>query len=80
MLILTRKVGQSLVINGDTEVKVLGITGLQVRLGIEAPDDVSVDRQEVHERKQADHAADQEVRDGEVMQLPWPSLSLKQAD
>ncbi|MGB1536734.1 MAG: carbon storage regulator CsrA [Pseudomonadales bacterium] len=50
MLILTRKVGETLVIGGDIEVTVLGQKGNQVRLGVEAPRDVSVHRQEIQDR------------------------------
>ena len=80
MLILTRKVGQSIVIGGNTEVKVLGITGMQVRLGIEAPTEISVDRQEVHERKQAEQAADQAALEKEEAKKPIPFMLKKQAE
>ena len=50
MLILTRKVGQTIVINDTILVTVLQVKGGQVRLGIEAPKDVSVHRQEIQER------------------------------
>ncbi len=51
MLILTRRIGETLCIGADIEVTVLAISGSQVRLGIKAPRHVSVDRQEVAERK-----------------------------
>ncbi|WP_028686495.1 carbon storage regulator CsrA [Pseudomonas fulva] len=50
MLILTRKVGETIVINDTILVTVLQVKGGQVRLGIEAPKDVSVHRQEMQER------------------------------
>lgn len=50
MLILTRKVGETIVINDTIRVTVLQVKGGQVRLGIEAPKDVSVHRQEIKER------------------------------
>lgn len=50
MLILTRKIGESIIIGDNIVVNVLGIRGLQVRLGIEAPRDVSVHREEVYQR------------------------------
>lgn len=53
MLILTRKIGETIRINDDISVTVLGVKGMQVRLGIEAPQGVSVDRQEIAERKAA---------------------------
>jgi carbon storage regulator len=54
MLILSRRVGESIVIAGDITVVVVGINNGQVRLGVEAPAAVTVDRQEVHERRQRD--------------------------
>lgn len=53
MLILTRRVGETIRINDDISVTVLGVNGMQVRLGIEAPDGVAVHRQEIYERIQA---------------------------
>jgi carbon storage regulator len=52
MLILTRRVGETLVIGDDVQVTVLGVKGNQVRLGINAPKDVSVHREEIYERIQ----------------------------
>jgi carbon storage regulator len=50
MLVLTRKAGESIVIGSDIRVTVLELQGRQIRLGIEAPSDVSVHRGEVYER------------------------------
>lgn len=50
MLILSRRVGESLVIGDDVIVNVLGIKGNQVRIGVDAPRDVSVHREEIYER------------------------------
>ncbi|WP_129932398.1 MULTISPECIES: carbon storage regulator CsrA [unclassified Pseudomonas] len=62
MLILTRRVGESIRINDDITVTVLGVQGMQVRLGVEAPEEVAVHRQEIYERIQAGQA--QEVPNG----------------
>ena len=50
MLILTRRTGETIIIGDDTEVTVLGVKGNQVRVGIKAPDDVSIYREEIYRR------------------------------
>lgn len=52
MLILTRRIGEVLVISNDITITVLGIKGNQVRLGIKAPEKVPVHRKEVYDRIQ----------------------------
>jgi carbon storage regulator len=52
MLILTRRAGETLRIGDDVEVTVMAVNGAQVRIGIKAPRNVVVDRQEIAERKQ----------------------------
>lgn len=52
MLILTRRIGEALLIGNDVKVMVMGVKGNQVRIGVEAPDHVSVDREEIRIRKQ----------------------------
>jgi len=47
MLILTRRIGESIIINGDIDVEVLNIERKQVKLGINAPKEISVHREEI---------------------------------
>ena len=56
-LILSRRVGETLVIGDEITVTVLGIKGNQVRIGVNAPKDVSVHREEIYEKIQKERAA-----------------------
>ena len=58
MLILTRKVGESLKIGDDVSVIVLGVKGNQVRIGVDAPRSVSVHREEIYNRIQLEKDKD----------------------
>jgi len=60
MLILTRRVGEALMIGDDVTVTVLGVRGTQVRMGIDAPKAVSVHRQEIFDRIKVERSAGKE--------------------
>ncbi|MCZ0952176.1 MAG: carbon storage regulator CsrA [Rhodospirillaceae bacterium] len=57
MLILTRRIGESVVIGGDVRVTLLGVKGNQARLGVDAPKDIAVHREEIHERIEREQTA-----------------------
>jgi carbon storage regulator len=54
MLVITRHPGETINIGDDTEVTVLGVQGTQVRIGIKAPQKISVHREEIYKRIQAE--------------------------
>ena len=58
MLILTRRVGETVVIGNDVTVTVLGVKGNQVRLGVNAPREVAVHREEIFERIKREQSED----------------------
>jgi carbon storage regulator len=61
MLILTRRVGETVMIGNEVTVTVLGVKGNQVRIGVNAPKDVAVHREEIYERikREEDHESRQ---------------------
>ncbi len=58
MLILTRRVGESLMVGDEITITVLGVKGNQVRIGVNAPRDVAVHREEIYNRIQDDDKAE----------------------
>ena len=66
MLILTRRVGETVMIGNEVTVTVLGVKGNQVRIGVNAPKDVAVHREEIYERikreEDSDHSTGMSAR------------------
>ena len=58
MLILTRRVGETLMIGDDVTITVLGVKGNQVRIGVNAPKEVAVHREEIYQRIQKEKTGD----------------------
>jgi|TARA_B110000908_G_C10136989_1_gene394920 carbon storage regulator len=61
MLILTRRVGESLIIGDDIVINIIGVKGNQIRIGVNAPKEISVHREEIYNRIQAEKADDKSI-------------------
>ena len=66
MLILTRRNGESLMIGDDVKITILGIKGNQVRIGIDAPREVEVHREEIYERIKRENTTSGHVDDEDL--------------
>ena len=75
MLVLTRKAGESIVIGSEIRVTILELQGRQVRLGIEAPSEISIHRGEVYERIREEN---ERAAEGDQRELKALSQALKQ--
>ena len=73
MLILTRKQGESVAIGDDIKVTVVEIQGKQVKLGVQAPREISVHRQEVYEKIQEENIRAAGVSQEDLANLQFPS-------
>lgn len=72
MLILTRRPNESIRLGSRIRITVLGFKGNQVRIGIEAPPDVTIDREEIWERKQLEVRARKEGQPASPVPAPLP--------
>tara|TARA_Y100000814_G_scaffold158611_1_gene115862 strand:+ start:1010 stop:1210 length:201 start_codon:yes stop_codon:yes gene_type:complete len=65
MLILTRRIGETLMVGDDVTITVLGVKGNQVRIGVNAPRDVAVHREEIYQRIQKEKSGEDVDGDSE---------------
>jgi len=62
MLILTRRIGETLMVGDEVTITVLGVKGNQVRIGVNAPKDVAVHREEIYQRIQKEKSSPHETQ------------------
>ena len=77
MLVLTRKLGESIRIGDTITVKIVDLDSRHVKLGIEAPKNISVNREEIYERIQKENKAASELKDQTLKISPTPSEKSK---
>ena len=61
MLLLTRNIGETIIIDGDVRITVMEVSGNQIRIGIDAPKNIKVYRNEIFERMQAEADSDKDA-------------------
>ncbi len=69
MLILTRKISESIRIGDDIVIKIVELDNRHVKLGIEAPRSISVNREEIYERIQAENKAASDAKDNDLKNI-----------
>ena len=67
MLILTRRIGDTLMVGDDVTITVLGVKGNQVRIGVNAPKDVAVHREEIYQRIQKEKTGEDRDSDSDFV-------------
>tara|TARA_Y100001968_G_C19074610_1_gene580067 strand:+ start:407 stop:613 length:207 start_codon:yes stop_codon:yes gene_type:complete len=67
MLILTRRIGETLMVGDDVTITVLGVKGNQVRIGVNAPKDVAVHREEIYQRIQKEKTGEDRDSDSDFV-------------